>query len=87
MDRFRKEYTPLKDGQKSLGLRIKEKAEELAALYEEAEIRSAMTDASHPDALPYLDDRCMGVAMTELESSVMWAVKGVYTGTRDPGVA
>ena len=64
MDRFRKNYTPITDEQKALGLAIKEKAEELEALFEKAK---------------FFDHRLGAIAQTELEGAVMWACKAAFT--------
>ncbi len=64
MDRFRKQYTPITDDQKELVSVIKEKAVELEALFESAK---------------FYDHRLGAIALTELESSVMWAVKAATT--------
>lgn len=63
-DTFRKEYSPLTEEQKAEMLAIKEKAEELEALF----IKSMQREP-----------RLMAVAKTHLEDSVMWAVKAVTT--------
>jgi hypothetical protein len=62
-DTFRKTYTPLDEKQLAQMDLIKTKAEELEALIREN------TD---PD-----NGRLMAVALTNLETAVMWAVKGV----------
>lgn len=64
MDTFRKEYTPLTDGQKAEMEAIKTKAEELEALFN--------------NSIPR-EPRLMAVAKTNLEQAVMWAVKAVTT--------
>lgn len=63
-DTFRKNYTPLDDQQKAEMLAIKQKAEELEALF----IKSMQREP-----------RLMALAKTHLENSVMWAVKAVTT--------
>lgn len=68
-DVFRKVYAPLTDKQKAQGLEIKEKAEELLALFNQAVPQEERSERS----------RCMAIARTDLEKSVMMAVKGVYT--------
>lgn len=67
-DTFRKEYKPLTEEQKTQMDLIKTKAEELLSLL----------DQNTP--LPGVNGvagRCMSIAKTELETAVMWAVKGV----------
>lgn len=63
-DTFRKEYTPLDDEQKTEMLEIKTKAEELEALFLKSKSR---------------EPRLMSIALTQLELSVMAAVKAVTT--------
>lgn len=63
-DTFRKEYTPLTDDQKARMTEIKTKAEELEKLFNEA------MWAGH-------DMRQLKIAHTNLEQSIMWAVKAV----------
>lgn len=62
-DTFRKEYMPISDAQKEQVKLIKEKAEELLVIIGEAEDRSEKS-------------RCLALAKTKLEETVMWAVKG-----------
>lgn len=61
-DVFVRSYSPLNDDQKRDMDFIKEKAEQLL---------TAMEAAS------YADKRMMALARTNLEQSVMWAIKGV----------
>lgn len=63
-DVFRKEYKPLTDEQKDAMGRIKDKAEELMASFED--IQSVLADG-----------RQMALAKTNLEQSVMWAIKSL----------
>lgn len=63
MDTFRKEYTPLTDAQKEMVLKIKQKADELEALFDEVNTPNI--------------GREIALAKTKLEESIMWAVKGV----------
>lgn len=63
-DTFRKNFTPLNEQQKAEMLAIKEKAEELEELFNKSIQR---------------EPRLMAVAKTNLEQSVMWAVKAVTT--------
>lgn len=64
-DVFRKEYTPLTTEQKEYAAQVKMKAQELHDL---------LTDAS---LVAISDGRCLAIAKTELETAVMWAVKGI----------
>lgn len=68
-DVFRKEYGQLTDEQKAQGKAIKEKAEELLDLFNQAVPMEERSERS----------RCMAVARTNLETTIMWASKGVYT--------
>lgn len=68
-DVFRKEYVQLTDEQKAQGLAIKLKAEELLELFNKAVPMDERSERS----------RCMAVARTNLETTIMWAIKGVYT--------
>lgn len=66
-DTFRKEYKPLTDEQKSQMANIKNAAESLLLTMNQicpAEERSERS-------------RCMAIARTNLETAIMWAVKGV----------
>lgn len=63
-DTFRKEYTPLTEDQKARMLAIKEKAEELEKLYNDAMWQG-------------FDIRLIKLAHTNLETSVLYAVKAV----------
>ena len=67
MDTFRKEYTPLDDEQKASMDLIKDKAQELLDLFDKTVAPEERSDRS----------RCMAVARTNLETTIMWAVKGV----------
>lgn len=69
MDTFRKEYTPLEDEQKQQMVAIKDKAQELLDLFNQAVPTEERSERS----------RCMAVARTNLEQTVMWAVKGITT--------
>jgi len=64
MDTFRKEYTPLDDEQEAEMLAIKLKGDELEALYVKSMQR---------------EPRLMAMAKSQLELSVMCAVKAVTT--------
>jgi hypothetical protein len=67
VDTFRKVYTPLDDEQKEKMDAIKNKAQELLDLFDSTVTREERSDRS----------RCMAVARTNLETTILWAVKGV----------
>lgn len=67
LDTFRKEYTPLDEEQKEKVAEIKNKAQELLDLFDSTVTREERSDRS----------RCMAVARTNLETTIMWAIKGV----------
>lgn len=62
-DTFRKEYTPLTDQQKAIMMKVKEQAEVLLNLFDEANTPNS--------------GREIALAKTKLEESIMWAVKGI----------
>ena len=65
---IKKEYKPLTDEQKAQMDLVKEKAEELMSIL----------DNNTPlPGVSGVKGRCMSIAKTELETSVMWAVKGI----------
>jgi len=64
-DTFRKEYKQLDPLQKDSILMIKEKAEELLDTFESLNANMS------------IDARSMALAKTNLEQSVMWAVKAI----------
>lgn len=66
-DTFREKYTPLDDEQKEKMSAIKAKAQELLDLFDSTVTREERSDRS----------RCMAVARTNLETTIMWAVKGI----------
>lgn len=68
-DTFRKEYTPLDDEQKEQMLAIKNKAEELEALF----------NAIAPEGERSERSRLKAIANTQLELTIMVAVKAVTT--------
>lgn len=70
-DTFRKEYAPLSDAQKAEMLEIKNKAEELEALFLKSKAR---------------EPRLMAIAQTQLELSIMAAVKAVTTKEPEGGL-
>ncbi len=63
-DVFRKVYNPLSDDQKRAVEQIKDKAEELMALFGAQQGVVA-------------EGRCMSLARTNLEQCVMWAIKAI----------
>lgn len=72
---------PLSELQQGLVKGIKEKAQELFNLFEEALYTregdlGGLDEAQHKEVMSAAG-RCVAVAKTELETSVMWAVKGV----------
>ena len=70
-DTFRKEYKPLSEEQKTQMAEIKDKAEELE------ELLNGVLDPEERSERA----RCVAVAKTNLETAIMWAVKGVTTVT------
>lgn len=68
-DTFRKEYTPLTEQQKEQMLAVKEEAEQLLSLFNAIVPAEERSERS----------RCMAVARTQLETTIMWAVKAVTT--------
>ncbi len=68
-DTFRKKYTPLDDEQKQQMSDVKDKAQELLDLFNTVVSLEERSERS----------RCMAVARTNLETTIMWAVKGVTT--------
>lgn len=68
-DTFRKEYTPLSDEQKA----------QMAAVKNQAQVLLDLFDAAVPTTERSERSRCMAIARTNLEQSIMWAVKGVTT--------
>lgn len=66
-DTFRKEYAPLDEEQKSNMNAIKDKAQELLDLFDSTVSPEERSDRS----------RCMAIARTNLETTIMWAIKGV----------
>lgn len=66
-DVFRQDYTPITEEQKAQVLAVKVKAQELHDL-----ISAAVTEGERSDR-----SRCIAIAKTTLEESVMWAVKGL----------
>ena len=68
-DTFRKEYTPLTEDQKNQMAAIKDKAVELMDLFQAVVLAEERSERS----------RCMAIARTNLEQTIMWAVKAVTT--------
>lgn len=62
-DTFRKEYKPLTEGQKEMMIKVKALAEELEALFNEANTPNI--------------GREIALAKTKLEEAIMWAIKGI----------
>lgn len=69
MDTFRKEYAELSDEQKDQMNAIKDTAQVLLNLMDDASPREERSERS----------RCMNIARTNLETAVMYAVKAVTT--------
>jgi CHASE3 domain sensor protein len=69
MDTFRQEYAELTDGQKEEMRAIKSAAQEFLTLLNQAVPQEERSERS----------RCMAIARTNLETTVMWAVKAVTT--------
>lgn len=68
-DTFRKVYTPLTDLQKEQVAIMKENAEELLSQMNKAVDPNERSERS----------RCMAIARTNLETTIMWAVKAITT--------
>jgi len=66
-DTFRKEYKPLTEGQKTEMAAIKEAAERVEELFNQVINPDERSEKS----------RCIAIAKTNLEQSIMWAIKGV----------
>jgi len=66
-DTFRKEYTPLSEDQKSQMGAVKDMAESLEGLL------NGVLDPNERSERA----RCIAVAKTNLETTIMWAVKGI----------
>lgn len=69
MDTFRQEYTELTEAQKEEMRAIKAAAQEFLTLLNQAVPQEERSERS----------RCMAIARTNLETTVMWAVKSVTT--------
>jgi len=69
MDTFRKEYTELSEEQKASMNAVKDKAQELLDLLNQAAPSDERSEKS----------RCVNIARTHLETTIMWAVKGITT--------
>ena len=68
-DTFRKTYTKLSDEQVEQMGSLKEKAEELEALFNSVSPVGERSESA----------RCMAIARTNLETSIMYAVKSATT--------
>lgn len=68
-DTFRKVYTPLDDEQKAEMAEIKDVAEKMLTIFNTCVPQEERSERS----------RCMAVARTNLETTIMWAVKAVTT--------
>lgn len=66
-DAFRKEYKPLTEDQKAQMQAIKDQAEQLEGLL------NGVLDPNERSERA----RCIAVAKTQLETAIMWAIKGV----------
>lgn len=64
-DTFRKEYAPLSENQKAWMNEVKDKAEELLLAIDK------------PREGDFKGNREIAVAKTQLETAIMWAVKGI----------
>lgn len=69
MDIFRRQYTELNQQQRDDMNRIKEYAEKMLEIFDAAVPKEEKSERS----------RCMAIARTNLETTVMWAVKAVTT--------
>jgi len=68
-DTFRRVYTELNDEQKEHMAKIKDMADQLLEAFNNAVPVDERSERS----------RCMAVARTNLETTIMWAVKGITT--------
>lgn len=81
VSRFRPKYRALSDTEKALHDQIKDKAADLEALFEQ--VRDVMGDPVYPGvggrgmAKQGAGARYLALALTELEVSIMWAVKAL----------
>ena len=66
-DTFRRVYKPLNEGQKTQMEAVKVKAEELEALFNLIVPSEERSERS----------RCMAIARTNLETSILYAIKGI----------
>lgn len=69
MDTFRKVYTPLTEEQKAMMDQIKSDAEEMLKKWNMFIAPEERSERS----------RCMAIARTNLETTIMWAVKAITT--------
>lgn len=87
MDVFRKQYRQLNPDEVQALNDIKSKADELFTMLSELKFNAYEGGAEHPDGTvtPHsvreftvlVDARCMALAKTKLEESVMWATKAL----------
>lgn len=76
-DIFRQEYSPVSSEASAKVLEVKQKAQEL---YDSIDFIGIL-------GVPGIDYRCLAVAKTELETAVMWAIKGLTANvSANPGV-
>lgn len=75
--RFRPRYRALTAPEKTLHDEIKDAAARLLALYASIEPSPAGTKQDHAHLPPSVSGRYLSLATTELESSVMWAIKAL----------
>jgi hypothetical protein len=68
-DTFRKTFTELDADQKSFMFQVKDEAEKLLNTMNQAVPLEEHSERS----------RCMAIARTQLETAIMWAVKGITT--------
>lgn len=66
-DTFRKEYKPLTEEQKMQMAAVKDQAEALLETFNKIVPAEERSERS----------RCMAIARTNLEQTIMWAVKGI----------
>lgn len=66
-DTFRKNYQPLTEEQKTQMAAVKDRAEEMLNLFNKIVPADERSERS----------RCMAIARTNLEQTIMWAVKGI----------
>lgn len=81
--RFRPRFRALDDAEKNLHDAIKAKADELLSLYAEIGPLRALLNRTEPNETPHVpastSGRYVALAVTDLEKTVMWAVKALTT--------